>query len=150
MNIEQRRGAALVAAAAAAGLAGCQTAHDKVEGDGKWEATVRSHWFAREVKGLKANVQEGGRFEIDLTGYKGDTSEQLPVFTREMWAGLGFIGQLAATMYSPAAASVKGVKSSELGVVSGGVAAPAQNSQLKTLNSQLSTAACADGSCEVK
>lgn len=108
-------------------LAGCQTAHVKVGSDGTWEATVRSHMFSREFSEMSGEVQDGGKFKFALKGYKGDTSEQLPNFTREMWSGLGFIGQLAASMYSPAAATVKN-----------GTASTA------------STANCQDGSCGEK
>ena len=99
---------ALFAALAAivAGLTGCQTAHVKCEGDGKWEASINSHWFRRDVDGFKAEVQPGGVFSIDLNGYKSDASEQLPAFTKEMWSGLAILGRIAATTMNPAAASV--------------------------------------------
>ena len=59
---------ALFAALAAivAGLTGCQTAHVKCDGDGKWEASINSHWFRRDVDGFKAEVHPGGVFSIDL------------------------------------------------------------------------------------
>ena len=41
-----------------------------------------------------------------LNGYKEDVSEKFPAFTREMWAGLGVIGRLAAATVNPTAASV--------------------------------------------
>ena len=96
----------MIIATAAAAAAGCQTAHVKVDGDGKWEATVRSHWFSREIADLSGEVMEGGKFKFALNGYKGDVSEQLPAFTREMWQGLAFLGQIAAATVNPAAASV--------------------------------------------
>lgn len=84
------------AACAAAALCGCQTAHVRCDGDGKWEASVNSHWFRRDIDGFEAEVTQGGQFKLKLNGYKGDASEQLPAFTREMWNGLAVLGRMAA------------------------------------------------------
>lgn len=70
---------------------GCQTAHIKTP---EWEATLNSHWFTREVDSLSVTKRGDGGYNIRLNGYKGDTSEQLPVFTREMFSGLVALGQL--------------------------------------------------------
>ena len=96
----------LLCAACCCVFCGCQTAHVKVGADGVWEATLASHWFSRDIDSFSAEVREGGKFTLSLNGYKGDVSEQLPAFTREMWQGLAFLGQIAAATVNPAAASV--------------------------------------------
>ena len=114
----------IIATVAALGaLAGCQTAHIKTA---EWEASVNSHWFKRDVDKLSVTRGADGSYTVDLNGYKGDTSEQLPAFTREMWAGIGFLGQIAASMYSPAAASVQ---------------------KQQPVSTAAPASACADGSC---
>ena len=96
---------ALFAALAAifAGLTGCQTAHVKTP---EWEASINSHWFKRDVDKLSVQRQADGSYTLDLNGYKGDASEQLPAFTREMWSGLAILGRIAATAVNPAASAV--------------------------------------------
>ena len=71
----------LVIAAALAIAAGCTTAHIKTP---EWEATINSHWLKRDVDKLAISRQADGSYSVDLNGYKTDTSEQLPAFTREM------------------------------------------------------------------
>lgn len=91
-------------------LSGCQTATVKCQGEGRWEASVRSHWFTREIKGFSAEVSDGGKFKISLSGYKGDTSQQLPIFTRDVFNGVVALGQLvpmASKSVAPAASSSK-------------------------------------------
>lgn len=96
----------IATAVLAAMAAGCHTAHIKVEGDGKWEADLYDNFIGRKIEKCSANVQEGGKFIFNLNGYETDTSEQLPAFTKEMWAGLGILGRIAAATVNPTAATV--------------------------------------------
>jgi len=129
----------ITCAAALALLTGCHTAHIEVKGDGSWTADIYDHWMSREIKGFEAEVAEGGKFKAKLTGMKSDASEQLPAFTREMWAGLGFLGRIAASMYNPAAATVQ-----QPGTA---VAAPAATC---TDGTCAHGETCASGTCEIK
>lgn len=90
-------------AIAATALAGCQSVAIKTP---EWEATIKSHWFRRDVDKLAVQRLADGSYSVDLNGYKGDASEQLPAFTKEMWAGLGILGRLAASTINPAASAV--------------------------------------------
>lgn len=85
---------------------GCTSTHIKADGKGGWEARVNSHWFAKDVDRINVAVSEGGKFTAEMNGYKGDVSEKLPLWTAEMWTGLGVIARLAATAYNPAASGV--------------------------------------------
>ena len=89
---------------AAAALAGCQSTEIKTP---EWEVRIKSNMFKRDVDKVSVDRLADGSYSVYLNGYKGDVSERLPEFTREMWAGLGFLGQIAASLYNPAAASVK-------------------------------------------
>lgn len=84
-------------------LCGCQTTYVKTP---EWEAKVTSHWFQRDLDQLSIDKKSDGGYAVNLNGYKGDTSEQLPAFTKEMWSGLGIIGRLAAATVNPAAGGV--------------------------------------------
>lgn len=125
----------LMIGAAALALAGCHTAHIEVKGDGTWSADIYDNWISREINGFEAEVAEGGKFRAKLSGMKSDVSEQLPAFTREMWAGLGFLGQTLAAMYNPAAATVQ----------QQGTTASVQQQAASA-----ATSACPDGACEDK
>lgn len=92
-----------IIAIAATALAGCQSVAIKTP---EWEATIKSHWFRRDVDKLAVQRLADGSYSVDLNGYKGDASEQLPAFTKEMWAGLGILGRLAASTINPAVASI--------------------------------------------
>ena len=92
-----------LAALAVVELTGCTTAHIKT---GEWEATIKSHWLKRDVDKLAISRQADGSYSLDLNGYKSDTSEQLPAFTREFWAGVAILGRLAGSAVNPAVAAV--------------------------------------------
>ncbi len=150
---------AMLAALAAifAGITGCQTAHVKTP---EWEASINSHWFKRDVDKLSVQRQADGSYTLDLNGYKGDASEQLPAFTREMWSGLAILGRLAGSAVNPAVSAVpltqeaasaadveKLVKANaELKAQVAAAKAAAKASSATSVSSS----DCADGSCEVK
>lgn len=90
------------ACAVASLFSGCTTAHIKT---GEWEATINSHWLKRDVDKLSITRGADGSYTVNLNGYKSDTSEQLPAFTREMWNGLAVIGRLAMGAPAPVAAA---------------------------------------------
>ena len=150
-----------------AAFAGCQTAYLENEGNGKWKAKVSSHMFSRQFEGFTAEKKSGGEFSFQLNGYKGDTSEQLPVFTEKSLFGLALLARIAAAAYNPAASGVPldasaanaeevsklvkavGEAKAEL------VAAKAELEKAKGSAAAASAAAtqtttCADGSCEAK
>lgn len=87
----------------AATLTGCQLTHVKTP---EWEVSLRSHWFKRDVDKFDVQRNADGSYSVSLNGYKSDTSEQLPAFTREVWAGLGVLGRIAGAAVNPAVASV--------------------------------------------
>jgi hypothetical protein len=96
----------LIAIAAMAALAGCQFAMLESDGDGKWKAKVCSHMFSRQFERFAADKKSAGEFSLQLNGYKGDTSEQLPIFTKETLYGAALLARIAAVAYNPAASGV--------------------------------------------
>ena len=154
---------ALLAAFAAifAGITGCQTAHVKTP---EWEASINSHWFKRDVDKLSVQRLADGSYAIDLNGYKGDTSEQLPAFTREMWSGLAILGRLAGSAVNPAVAAVPLTQEAASAadvekLVKANAELKAQVAAAEALAAKASSASsatsgsssdCTDGSCEVK
>ncbi len=130
-------------------LTGCTTATVKTP---EWEATVRSHWLQREVDTFTVSRQADGSYSLSLNGYKTDTSEQLPAFTREMWAGLGILGRLATATINPATASVP--LSSEAAsaddvakLVQANASLKLELARLKAAQDAASCTDCATGSC---
>ena len=96
----------LMLIAALAALAGCQFAMLESDGDGKWKAKVCSHMFSRQFERFAADKKSAGEFSLQLNGYKGDTSEQLPIFTKETLYGAALLARIAAAAYNPAASGV--------------------------------------------
>lgn len=155
--------ATLITLAAVAALTGCHTAHIEVGPDGTWSADIYDNFIRREFKGFKAEVAEGGKFKAEVNGYATDASEQLSAFTKEMWAGLGILGRIAASTINPVAASTpltsEGAASSDVAAILKAQAelkqavaelkkAAAATSQLpNSSTSQLSNSACPDGNC---
>jgi uncharacterized membrane protein YqiK len=92
-------------AALAALVDGCQVTKIKRNDNGDLEASIMSHWLQREVNKCEI-VKTADGYKFILNGYKSDASEQLPAFTREMWAGIGILGRLAGAVANPAVASV--------------------------------------------
>ena len=97
------------------------------------------------------------KFTLSLNGYKGDASEQLPAFTREMWSGLAILGRLAGSAINPAVAAVPltdaaAEPAAVSSIVTAQGAAAAQKIQAKkTASRQTATATaadCPDGNCE--
>ena len=148
-------------------MAGCQFAMLESDGDGKWKAKVCSHMFSRQFERFAADKKSAGEFSLQLNGYKGDTSEQLPIFTKETLYGAALLARIAAAAYNPAASGVPldasaanaeevsklvkavGEAKAEL------VAAKAELEKAKGSAAAASAAAtqtttCADGSCEAK
>ena len=93
----------LMIIAALAALAGCTTTTVETA---EWKAKLGNHWFARDVDKFSVTRSADGSYSIDLNGYREDVSEKLPLFTKEMWYGLGILGRIAATAYNPAASAV--------------------------------------------
>lgn len=93
----------LLIIAALAALAGCTSTTIKTDG---WEAKIGNHWFAKDVDKFNVTRSADGSYSIDLNGYREDVSEKLPLFTKEMWYGIGIIGRIAAAVANPVAASV--------------------------------------------
>lgn len=93
----------IVAAAMCAAMFGCTSTTVETP---EWKAKIANHWFARDVDKFTVNRLADGSYTIALNGYKEDVSEQFPAFTREMWAGLGIIGRLAAATINPASSAV--------------------------------------------
>ena len=62
--------------------------------------------FSRQFEGFAADKKSGGEFSLQLNGYRGDTSEQLPVFTKETLYGAALLARIAAVAYNPAASGV--------------------------------------------
>ena len=148
----------LCAAACCCVLCGCQTAHVRVDGNGVWEATLSSHWFSRDIDSFTANIQEGGKFSLALNGYKGDISEQLPAFTKEMWSGLAILGRLAGSAINPAVAAVPLSDAAAEPAAVSSIVTAAGNAKAQTIQAkksttktqtatQSSTDDCPDGNC---
>lgn len=84
-------------------LAGCSSMTVETP---EWKVNSLTHWFQREVKEFNVERNADGSYRIGVNGYKSDASEQLPAFTREMWAGIGILGRLVGSAVNPAVASV--------------------------------------------
>lgn len=146
----------LMIIAALAALAGCTTTTVKTA---EWEAKIGNHWFAKDVDKFNVTRSADGSYSIDLNGYREDVSEKLPLFTKEMWYGLGILGRIAATAYNPAASAVPLTDAAaDADKVSALVKAnaeakaelakaKAEAAALKANAAKNSTADCADGSC---
>ena len=63
------------------------------------------HWFDSEVAKAKLGVEDG-KIDFNLNGYRGETSEEFGVWTKEMWSGFAVIARLAAAAYNPATSGV--------------------------------------------
>lgn len=150
-----------IAACCGAVFCGCETAHIKVGDNGTWEAWLSSHWLSRDIDSFAAQVQEGGKFTMQLNGYKGDVSEQLPAFTKEMWSGLAILGRLAGSAINPAVAAVPlsdaaAEPAAVSSIVTAAGNAKAQTIQAKKTTTKTQTATqssstddCPDGNCEL-
>ena len=117
----------LIAAVAAVVMSGCASTTAKwggeevvrdengqalVDKDGKVqkvkqpvELTAKRHWFDSEVAKAKLGVEDG-KIDFNLNGYRGETSEEFGVWTKEMWSGFAVIARLAAAAYNPATSGV--------------------------------------------
>ena len=117
----------LIAAVAAVVMSGCASTTAKwggeevvrdengqalVDKDGKVqkvkqpvELTAKRHWFDSEVAKAKLGVEDG-KIDFNLNGYRGETSEEFGVWTKEMWSGIAVIARLAAAAYNPATSGV--------------------------------------------
>ena len=136
---------AILFAALAAIFAGCQTAHIETP---EWKASINSHWFKRDVDKLAVTRQADGSYSLSLNGYKSDASEQLPAFTREMWQGLAFVGQLVAASASPVRApSIAVPVAAEPAKSAGGAADPLPAATASMSAGGAADPLCADGSC---
>ena len=153
-------------------MAGCQFAMLESDGEGKWKAKVCSHMFSRQFERFAAEKKSVGEFSLQLNGYKGDTSEQLPVFTKETLYGAALLARIAAAAYNPAASGVpldaSAANADEMAkLVKANAEAKAELEKAKAeaaaLKAQVSGASgqgsgastdscstCTDGSCEVK
>jgi len=145
-------------------LQGCSTTYVKTP---EWEAKVTSHWLKRDVDKLAVNRLADGSYSVDLNGYKSDASEQLPAFTKEMWAGIGILGRLAGAAINPAVASVPltadaanaddvaQLVKANAALKAQVAAAKAELAKVKAAGNAASTTGgtttdCADGNCEIK
>lgn len=102
----------MVIAALALAAAGCQSSKFEkrvTHPDGTQDDVCVSIWsnmFKRDLDSFSLDRKGEGVFTLALNGYKGDTSEQLPAFTKELWYGLGVLGRLAGAAVNPAVAGV--------------------------------------------
>lgn len=102
----------LIIAALALAAAGCQSSKFEkriTHPDGTQDdvrVSIWSNMFKRDLDSFNLDRKGEGEFTLALNGYKSDTSEQLPAFTREMWSGLGILGRIAAATVNPTAAAV--------------------------------------------
>lgn len=127
----------------------------------EWRATVRSHWFKRDLDKLDVQRKADGSYSVSLNGYKSDASEQLPQFAREMWLGLGILGRIAAASVNPVAATVPlTTDAADPTAVTAAVnaASAAKVSEIKAkadaktqkAASATDASECADGSCGIQ
>lgn len=145
----------LAAIAAAAVMAGCHTAHIEVRGDGAWSADLYDNFIGRKIESCTADVQEGGKFKFNLNGYGSDVSEQLPVFTKEMWHGLGILGRLAGAAVNPAVAGVplsdEAANADDVAKLIRENAAAKAKAEIKAAKAASGKSAdCADGTCGIE
>lgn len=145
----------LMIIAALAALAGCTSTSIETA---EWKAKVSNHWFAKDVDKLSITKAADGSYSIDLNGYREDVSEKLPLFTKEMWYGLGILGRIAATAYNPAASAVPLTDAAAdaeqvAALVKANAEAKAELAKAKAEAAALKASAttttnsCADGSC---
>ena len=84
-------------------LAGCRTVSVENNGEGKgWKVSVMSNMMKSEVDNIKATVNPDGTISFDMGGLASSPSEE---FAKSLMT-FTYIARLAATLASPAAASV--------------------------------------------
>ena len=93
----------LATLAVAVCTAGCQLTHVKTP---EWEASLRSHWFKRDVDKLEVQRNADGSYSVSLNGYHSDASEQFNQMLQQSFQGLALLGRLAGAAVNPAVASV--------------------------------------------
>lgn len=135
--------------------------------DQGWVVKEKSHWINGEVDGLSASINKDGSVSFNLNGAKSSPSEEFNKMMSTTFAGFASIARLAASMYSPAAASVpltsEAAKSDDISAIlkakaeleAQTAAAKAELAKARAAASQSSqqsqtSQSCPDGNCEVK
>lgn len=127
--------------------------------DQGWVVKEKSHWINGEVDGLSASINKDGSVSFNLNGAKSSPSEEFNKMMSTTFAGFASIARLAASMYSPAAASVPLTSEAAANVSRGDAEARSVASQSSTGNNTTASQSsqqsqtsqsCPDGNCEVK
>lgn len=133
-------------------LAGCRTVSVENNGEGKgWKVSVMSNMMKSEVDNIKATVNPDGTISFDMGGLASSPSEE---FAKSLMT-FTYIARLAATLASPAAASVplteEGADPSAVAAILAAQAAgkasivKAKSERSSAINA--GTNACATGTC---
>ena len=93
----------MIAAIAACALCGCRTVSVENNGEGKgWKVSVMSNMMKSELDNMKATISPDGSITYEMGGLQSSPSEE---FAKSLMT-MVYLGRIAASMYSPAAATV--------------------------------------------
>ena len=94
-------------AACAAAMAGCRSIEIENRGEGKgWSVDVFSHWMNSEADSLNASIAPDGTVSFEMNGMRSTPSEEFNKMMGTTMQSFTAMARLAASMYSPAAASI--------------------------------------------
>lgn len=97
----------IAACAAVAMFAGCRSVEIENNGEGKgWSVSVWSHWMNSEADGMDASIAPDGTVTFSMNGMKSTPSEEFNKMMGTTMQSFTAMARLAASLYSPAAASV--------------------------------------------
>ena len=138
-----------------------------------WSVWHNSHWLNSEADSISASVKgrDGSEIQFGMNGLKSSPSEEFNKMMSTTFAGFASLARLAASMYSPGAASIpltpeaadpdavaklvdaqSRAKTAEIAARADAKVktAAATSSAASTSSSSSAAGDCTDGSCEVK
>ena len=95
------------ACAVALSMTGCRSIEIENKGEGQgWTVSVWSHWMNSEADALAASIAPDGTVSFNMNGMKSTPSEEFNKMMGTTMQGFTAMARLAASMYSPGAASI--------------------------------------------
>jgi hypothetical protein len=88
-------------------MTGCRSIEIENKGEGKgWSVDVFSHWMNSEADNIAASIAPDGTVTFNMNGMKSNPSEEFNKMMNTTFTGFASLARLAASMYSPGAASI--------------------------------------------
>ena len=124
-----------------------------------WSVKHNSHWLNSEADSISAGVKggDGSEIKFDMNGMRSSPSEEFNKMMSTTFAGFASLARLAASMYSPGAASIPlTAEAADPDAVAKLVDAQsraktaeiAARADAKAKTAASASSDCADGSCE--